>query len=1388
MEEIGMEKKNYTIVAVSILTMLMISNMFSGTYEGNVIANPLDSLSSEEVEPFLVEPTQNLYVVDIDNTQPQPLGGTELDQYQTYGDCWIGTTFYVLKLAQSFKPTVSYLDYIQMKVWLNFQTPQIDITFYIYNTNNGLPGSVVTGGVSPTYSSSDFLYSTTVPNPNNDYQSPWYTIEFLDDPQVSVGQTYWIVMAITAQLTNDKHVFLAGEHNSGELYPDGCLGYYSNEYSWNINTSIDLMFKTYGYDDDMGAPVADAGGPYYGYLGGSQEIVFDGTNSYDGDEGGYQIVQYDWKFFEGGNWQNNIGPTPSHVYTNAGSFTASLRVHDNEGETDIDTTEVTIYPTGAAHVNYMESFYADGSEGAGGKGLFLQGLDLENTYRASVSGAAIDQVKFTFDSQTYYDTNGDDGWSFSFNMQDIVNTDTTLQVQAHNSYGWSAVYVTTPRIIPMAGWLVRFIQYVCDWNETDFVTFSIGIQDVPPKPSNNYWTLIAAVDFSLGSPEDPEDSPVEAGIEVPIQDLGGDYGYSGGIGSSVCISSQGTIDITGQFQASITAKNLSGNIGASLYGSLTIDEGIVWNYMYITINGDVTIPVFYIPYEICGIGIEAGVSITPHVEITFHLIPTSEQNGGIVPGLGIKLRDDQGIDGNVGATVRAYIEVGFGIGEFYGEAGGDATLYFLTPSPPGYFGDFVLSCWVGGKIRFLFWTEESWWYYNWSYNDQRFTSKEYVEESWGPLERDYLYPDQGTYNDFIWDDSEENGIMINNAFPHAAPSIAYFPESAGNKVMIVWSHDNPSKPRVTGMELQYTIWERDNDMDSPQPIPGTTDNRLQMDPHIAFDMNGNVICVFVQTDSSISETSLFTDVCDATEIAYTVWDSTSQTWGSIQSLTSNTHMDTSPVLSSNQQGDIALSWISDNDNNHESITDRNIYASFWNGASWSAPQLVVQNQAVVSTPQIALDDGSRDTTALCVFTLDDDGDPTTPKDQNIYYTTVSQGNSGTIVQFTTDTTVQDTSPSAIYGQDGNPYIVWLQNDYQMYEGEEIHIGTLYYKEVDSSRATAHAITSGSISDPKAIHPHGTCRLDDFNFAVGWGGGASSDTLHCAKIMENNDIESGVIYGSDQKMSETYWSIAPGSITASTIERPTLKYHNKHCNLSFIHAQGFDKTAPVTDCDLSGQIVGYGEYGPIYKGNVVVSFEVTDEGYSGVDTTYYRLDAGAEQEYAGEPIMVSTKKPHVVVYYSTDKAGNQEEIHVKQFQIVETLPPEKPIKPAGPTQIKKGETYIYSTRTTDPDDDRVYYMWDWGDEFSDWLGPFDSGDTIEVDHTWEKRGTYEIKVRAKDVYGQGSDWSDPLAIKVPKNRSMSRVLFLSFLERFFERFPRAFPFLRVLMDTRGVFST
>jgi uncharacterized repeat protein (TIGR01451 family) len=150
----------------------------------------------------------------------------------------------------------------------------------------------------------------------------------------------------------------------------------------------------------------------------------------------------------------------------------------------------------------------------------------------------------------------------------------------------------------------------------------------------------------------------------------------------------------------------------------------------------------------------------------------------------------------------------------------------------------------------------------------------------------------------------------------------------------------------------------------------------------------------------------------------------------------------------------------------------------------------------------------------------------------------------------------------------------------------------------------------------------------------------------------------------------------------------------------------------------------------------------------------------------------------------DSNHNVANVVSQQFQIENTetpsenLAPDTPGVPSGSSEDKPGLEYNYSATTIDPEDNQIYYLWDWGDgTSSDWLGPFNSGTTCEAKHSWNVKDTYSIKVKAKDIYGKESQWSNPLPITMPYFYNP----ILQFFEQLFERFPNLFPLLRQLFD-------
>jgi PKD repeat protein len=84
-------------------------------------------------------------------------------------------------------------------------------------------------------------------------------------------------------------------------------------------------------------PVADANGPYKGYEGSA--ITFDASGSYDPDG---RIVSYDWDLDGDGQYDDASGVRVTFTWGDDYSGTIGLKVTDNDGLTDTDSTTVSV--------------------------------------------------------------------------------------------------------------------------------------------------------------------------------------------------------------------------------------------------------------------------------------------------------------------------------------------------------------------------------------------------------------------------------------------------------------------------------------------------------------------------------------------------------------------------------------------------------------------------------------------------------------------------------------------------------------------------------------------------------------------------------------------------------------------------------------------------------------------------------------------------------------------------------------------------------------------------------------------------------------------------------------------------------------------------------------
>jgi hypothetical protein len=114
------------------------------------------------------------------------------------------------------------------------------------------------------------------------------------------------------------------------------------------------------------------------------------------------------------------------------------------------------------------------------------------------------------------------------------------------------------------------------------------------------------------------------------------------------------------------------------------------------------------------------------------------------------------------------------------------------------------------------------------------------------------------------------------------------------------------------------------------------------------------------------------------------------------------------------------------------------------------------------------------------------------------------------------------------------------------------------------------------------------------------------------------------------------------------------------------------------------------------------------------------------------------------------------------------PPCTPKEIFGPTSCKLEVEYTYNTSTYDPDGDQLYYLWD-GAGKTDWLGPFDSNETVEYKVTYKEYGYYSIEVIVQDSHYARSDWAR-LDVTVSRDKTIANTFLLRFLEQFSSSFP------------------
>lgn len=114
----------------------------------------------------------------------------------------------------------------------------------------------------------------------------------------------------------------------------------------------------------------------------------------------------------------------------------------------------------------------------------------------------------------------------------------------------------------------------------------------------------------------------------------------------------------------------------------------------------------------------------------------------------------------------------------------------------------------------------------------------------------------------------------------------------------------------------------------------------------------------------------------------------------------------------------------------------------------------------------------------------------------------------------------------------------------------------------------------------------------------------------------------------------------------------------------------------------------------------------------------------------------------------DEQGSRSPVSaLLSVRIYENSPPKRPSSPMGVAAGYVDKSYSFKGYATDPNQDQIAYIFDWGDGSTSQSEMAKSGTAVQMSHSWSRAGAYQIKIMVMDVNDAKSQWSASRAVKI-----------------------------------------
>ncbi len=259
--------------------------------------------------------------------------------------------------------------------------------------------------------------------------------------------------------------------------------------------------------------------------------------------------------------------------------------------------------------------------------------------------------------------------------------------------------------------------------------------------------------------------------------------------------------------------------------------------------------------------------------------------------------------------------------------------------------------------------------------------------------------------------------ILENVITLASPSVV----TDGTNVDILFALHDTQKPWYAATDIGRVYW---SDGVDPSLVRVTDNTAAEFTPEVMVIDADTLLGTWTQVVGDVSAAEAPEDIAPYLEIVTSLYDRTTATWSAPVQLTSNSQMDRDPLPVSfggipgvvwvqNQAGDMMGNLTNG---------DRLMYSA-WIGAAWTTPTPLWTDQKGIGEFAFTSDASNQ---GQLVFSVDQDGDPDTVEDMELYHLSTIAGAWQPAVQLTSDT-VEDSLP-VLPAPDGNPLLVWRAGD------------------------------------------------------------------------------------------------------------------------------------------------------------------------------------------------------------------------------------------------------------------------------------------------------------------------------------------------------------------------